>query len=211
MRMIVLAAAATFVLICAPAQALNLNTTDVERPAFSSETTVPIPSLSSPSKASENDAATEILSDLDVLPEPVRRMREKILEACRKGDIEALRVLMGTGDSTTQLSFGEPVDDPIAFLKDISGDSDGYEMLAILAEVLEEDFVHLDAGTGQELYVWPYFFAYPLEKLTGPQRVRLFRLVTSGDYEGMLEFGGYNFYRAGFTPDGRWAFFVAGD
>ena len=62
-----------------------------------------------------------------------------------------------------------------------------------------------------ELYVWPYFFAHPLDKLNPMQRVELFRIVTAGDYEDMRLFGGYNFYRAGISPEGQWIFFVAGD
>jgi hypothetical protein len=77
--------------------------------------------------------------------------------------------------------------------------------------VLSAGFVHTEAGTPQELYVWPYFFAVPLEKLDPRQRVELFKIVTAGDYEDMQQFGAYIFYRLGITPEGRWAFFVAGD
>jgi hypothetical protein len=149
--------------------------------------------------------------DLDKLPEPVRRMHRLIVEACKSGDIEKLRPLVGTGDSMTQLSLTEVDGDPIAFLKSLSGDSEGQEILAIMEEVLEAGYVHLDAGTPQELYVWPYFFALPLDKLDARQRVELFRIVTAGDYEDMKQFGAYIFYRVGITPQGRWVFFVAGD
>lgn len=153
----------------------------------------------------------DVLTDLSVLPPPVRRMRELILEACLSGDVEALRRLIGTGSQITQLSLGGLEGDPIAFLREISGDGEGHEILAILQEVLEAGFVHMDPGTPHELYVWPYFFAYPLDKLDPRQRVELFRIVTAGDYEDMKSFGGYNFYRAGISPEGQWAFFVAGD
>ncbi len=153
----------------------------------------------------------EILTDLSLLPAPARRMRELILEACAEGDIEALRPLIGTGANITQLSLGGLEGDPVDFLRDISGDGEGHEILAILQEVLEAGFVHLDVGTPRELYVWPYFFAYPLHKLDPKQRVALFRIVTAGDYEDMVAFGGYNFFRAGISPEGQWVFFVAGD
>jgi hypothetical protein len=61
------------------------------------------------------------------------------------------------------------------------------------------------------MYVWPYFFAVPLDALTGRQRVELFKIVTAGDYEDMKNYGAYIFYRAGISPEGRWLFFVAGD
>lgn len=153
----------------------------------------------------------EILRDLSVLPEPTRRMRELILEATKSGDIEKLRPLLGTGDSATQLSLSGIDGDPIAFIKELAGDEGGQEILAILEEVLEAGFVHLDANTANDIYVWPYFFAVPLETLTPPQRVELFRIVTAGDYEEMKSYGTYIFYRVGITPKGEWSFFVAGD
>ncbi|GAB5506533.1 MAG: hypothetical protein Rhirs2KO_16960 [Rhizobiaceae bacterium] len=189
--------------------------------------TVPLPPpIAGPGQASTNDDDTGdedteavpmpaaelpvVHYDLELLPEPVRRMRELIVEACRAGDIEALRPLLGLDESRTQVSSGGGNFDPIDFLKDISGDGEGHEILAILMEVLEAGFVHLDPGEPEEIYLWPYFFALPLDGLSGPQRVELFKLVTAGDYEDMKSFGSYIFYRVGITPEGRWAFFLAG-
>jgi len=156
----------------------------------------------------------EIIYDLSRLPAPAKRMRELIIEATHTGDLEKLRPLIGTGDSATLLSFGGVDGDPIEFLRSISGDTEpgeGQEILAILEEVLSAGFVHLDPGTPEEVYVWPYFHAIPLEKLTPPQRVELFKIVTAGDYEEMRAYGVYSFYRAGISPEGQWRFFVAGD
>jgi len=153
----------------------------------------------------------QVVYDLSQLPEPVRRMHDLIVEACKSGDIEKLRPLIGTGTSMTQLSLAEIDGDAIDFLKSLSGDSEGQEILAIMEEVLNAGYVHLDAGTPQELYVWPYFFALPLDKLDARQRVELFKLVTASDYDDMKQFGAYIFYRVGIAPDGRWIFFVAGE
>ncbi len=153
----------------------------------------------------------EVMYDLSKLPEPVRRMHDLIVEACKSGDIEKLRPLVGMGDSMTQLSLTDVEGDPIDFLKGLSGDTEGQEILAIMEEVLDAGYVHLDAGKPEELYVWPYFFAVPLDKLDAKQRVELFKIITAGDYEDMKQFGAYIFYRVGITPEGRWAFFVAGD
>ena len=68
--------------------------------------------------------------------------------------------------------------------------------------MLNAGYVHVDAGTPQELYVWPYFFALPLDKLDARQRVELFKIVTAGDYDDMKQFGAYIFYRVGITPTG---------
>lgn len=152
-----------------------------------------------------------VVYDLDKLPEPVKRMHGLIIEACKSGDIEKLRSLIGSGESMTQLSLGDIEGDPITFLKGLSGDGDGQEILAILEEVLSAGYVHVDTGTPQELYVWPYFFALPLDKLDPRQRVELFKLVTASDYDDMKQFGAYIFYRVGITPTGQWLFFVAGD
>ncbi|MEO9829135.1 MAG: hypothetical protein ABJG03_07150 [Nitratireductor sp.] len=161
--------------------------------------------------ASDDQTLPEVIYDLDRLPEPVRRMHGLIMSACRSGELEALRPLIGPGPNGTQLSFGTVEGDPIEFLRQAAGDADGQEILAILLEVLDAGYVHLDAGTPNEIYVWPYFFSMPLDALTPPQRVELFEIVTAGDYEDMKNFGGYNFYRVGITPEGRWVFFVAGD
>ncbi|EFL90643.1 hypothetical protein [Ahrensia sp. R2A130] len=149
--------------------------------------------------------------DFTKLPVPVRETRQRILDAVETGNIEMLRPIVGTGEEATSLSIGGNEADPIDFLKEISGDGDGIEILAILKEVLETGYVHMDEGSDFELYVWPYFFAYPLDKLTGPQKVELFTIMTAGEVLDSEEFGSYIFYRVGITPDGRWAFFVSGD
>ncbi|MDW6021220.1 hypothetical protein SAZ10_05515 [Mesorhizobium sp. BAC0120] len=158
-----------------------------------------------------NAPIPEIVYDLGKLPEPVRRLHDRIMEATKSGDIEKLRPLLEPGESGTQLSFGAIEGDPIDYLKELSGDKEGAEILAILEDVLSAGFVHMDAGTPNDMYVWPYFFAVPLEKLTPAQKVELFRIVTSGDYDEMKTYGTYIFYRVGITPEGRWSFFVAGD
>ncbi len=212
-------------LAASPAFALSeIPEEDVEQPPEIIKVPLP-PPIGGPDQAgddetSEDDTETTeappaqempvIYRDLDLLPEPVRRMRELIIAACEAGDIEALRPLLGGPDNGTQVSSGSGDIDPIAFLRDISGDGEGHEILAILQEVLEAGYVHLDPGEATEIYLWPYFFAVPLDNLTGAQRVELFKLVTAGDYEDMKAFGSYIFYRAGITPEGRWAFFLAG-
>ncbi|WP_420959969.1 hypothetical protein [Brucella sp. IR073] len=159
----------------------------------------------------ENGTPPVVEYDYSKLPAPVREMRERILTAAKSGDIEALRPLIGTGDNMTTLSLSGYEGDPIEYLKSLSGDSDGREVLAILVDLLDTGYVHLDAGGQNELYVWPYFFAYPIDKLTPQQMVELYQILTAGDFEEMKTFGAYVFYRIGIRPDGKWDFFVAGD
>lgn len=159
-----------------------------------------------------NAPLPEIIYDLDRLPPQVKRMRELIVEAAKSGNIEALRPLIGAGGPDgTQLALGGVDGDPIEFLKGLSGDEEGQELLAILEEVLNAGYVHLDAGKPGELYVWPYFVAVPLDRLTPRQKVELFKIVTAGDLEDMKTYGTYIFYRVGISPEGKWEFFVAGD
>lgn len=160
---------------------------------------------------SEELKPVEVLTDISQVPEPVRRMRELILEAASSGDMERLRPLLGKGMTQTQVSQAETNEDPVTTLKSLSGDPDGIEVLAILIDLLNTGFVLTGAGTPDETYVWPYFTEKSLSQLTPPEKVDLLRLVTAGDFTEMKEFGGYNFYKTGITPDGQWKFFIAGD
>ncbi|WP_143438932.1 hypothetical protein [Hoeflea halophila] len=157
------------------------------------------------------DVTVEILTDPAMLPESAQRMRQLILEAAATGDPEKLRPLLGTGPTATQLAFSQIDADPVDYLRSISGDAEGQEILAILIDLLNTGFVRIDAGKVEETYIWPYFAALPLESLSPPQRVELLRLVTAGDVEDMRAYGGYNFYRIGISAEGEWRFFMAGD
>ncbi|MEF2073426.1 hypothetical protein [Consotaella aegiceratis] len=157
------------------------------------------------------DTPTDVLYGDEDLPRPVRDLRQRLMDIARTGEVEKLRPYLETGPEGTVLSFGTQTEDPIAFLKELSGDGEGAEILAILLEVLEAGHVHNEPGTDNEIYVWPYFTQMSLDTLTKRQMVELFELVTAGDFEAMKGFGAYNFYRVGITPDGRWQFFVAGD
>lgn len=180
-------------------------------PALDEPATDPVPDdLGPPADAAAAEPLPPVEYDPSTLPTPVRRLREQLIEAARTGDVEKLRPILDANPVPPVLSFGDP-SDPIAFMREQSGDGEGRETLAILQEVLEAGFVHVDIGTDQEMYVWPYFARYPAEGLTGPQMVELFHLITAGDYEDMRAFGAYIFYRVGITPDGSWAYFVAGD
>jgi hypothetical protein len=166
-------------------------------------------------KAAEGKAQTdtlkvEAISDLSRLPEKVRQTRTRILEAAKSGDLNKVATVMQSNEMMPVFSFGGEKN-PVEFWKASYPDSDGIEALAILSELLEMPFVHLDKGTPQEMYVWPYFYAVPLASLTLEQKVELFRLVTGADWKEMLDFGAYIFFRVGIAPDGVWHFYVAGD
>lgn len=156
--------------------------------------------------------AIAILYDPGLLPEPAARMRELIREAAMTGDVEALRPLIGIGPAQTRIAPSPIDEDPVEYLRESSGDGGGQEILAILLDILDAGFVMVERPEeeGGKLYMWPYFYALPLDDLSAPQKVELFRIVTAGDYEEMKAYGGYNFYRLGITAEGEWEYFFAG-
>jgi hypothetical protein len=158
----------------------------------------------------QKTVAAEIIHDLSRLPDAVRKKREEILAAARTGDLDKVAAIMKAQPTQPVFSFGGD-NDPVVFWRTAFPDSQGIEVLSTLIEVLEMPFVQLDRGNPNETYVWPYFHAVALDKLTPAQRVELFRLVTAFDYKEMQKFGSYNFFRVGITPDGTWQFFVGGD
>jgi len=157
-----------------------------------------------------NEEIPVVEYDVSKLPPPVKRLREQIIEAAATGDIEKLKPIFEANGEPPQLAFDD-TGDPITYLKSLSGDPEGREILAILIEVLDAGYVHANAGTPDEMYVWPYFAQYPVDKLTPPQLVELFKLIYAGDYEDMKQDGTYLFYRVGITPTGVWKYFMAGD
>lgn len=161
-------------------------------------------------QADEASDLPEIRYDTDKLPPAVRRLREQIIEAAQTGDIEKLRPVFEANEGAPAISSASP-GDAIDELLSLSGDPEGREILAILIEVLDAGYVHVDVGTPEEMYVWPYFSRYPLDRLSGPQMVELFKLLTAGDYEDMKIYGVYLFYRVGIDPKGVWRYFLAGD
>jgi hypothetical protein len=152
----------------------------------------------------------EIVTDLARLPPAVARMRERILAAARTGRLEALVALMRANEPMPIFSLnGEP--DPLTYWRRDYPDSRGVEVLAILTDILETGFIHVDRGAPEEMYVWPYFARTPLKTLSPEQKVDLFKIVTGSDYRKMLNAGAYNFFRIGIDRDGAWRFFVAGE
>jgi hypothetical protein len=180
---------------------------------------IPMPDpLVNPSAATTAQTAGEVLEnatieyDFSKAPAPVKRLRELLIEAAKTGDIEKLRPLINQGPNQARIDGVEDESaDPIAALKAFSGDAAGQEILAILLDLLSTGYAHIDAGTPEETYVFPYFAGKPLASLNAPERVELLRIITAGDLADMEEYGIYSFYRIGISPDGEWKFFTSGD
>jgi hypothetical protein len=153
---------------------------------------------------------SDVLTDVSRLPAPVARMRARIIEAARSGELDKVLTVMQTNETMPIFSFANERD-PVAYWRANYPESGGLEVLSILLEILDMGFVHVDAGTPQDMYVWPYFAYVPLKELTSAQKVELFKVVTGSDYRAMQDFGAYIFYRLGIAPDGTWHFFVSGE
>lgn len=153
-----------------------------------------------------NPAGPELHKVGDELPAPVAAMRKKLLDAAYSADLEQLRALIKANPVQPAFSVNE-IPDPIEYLKSQSGDGQGLEVLAIMTDVLESGFAHVNIGTPQEMYVWPYFAELPMNKLSKPQLVDVYKIVTSSDFEEMKSSGIYSFYALGISKDGVWQYF----
>jgi hypothetical protein len=169
-----------------------------------------VPAAKTAPAAAAAASIPEVITDLSQLPEPVARTRERIVAAARTGELRRLVAVMQSGETLPIFSLGAG-QDPITYWKSNYPDSDGVEILATLIDILDTAAVHVDAGTPQEMYVWPYFARMSLRMLTPTQKVDLFKIVTGSDYKDMLAAGAYNFFRVGIGRDGAWRFFVTGN
>ena len=140
------------------------------------------------------------------LPPAVAKMRRKILDAAYSGDMNRLKIAIQANEMPPIFSVNE-IGDPIEFLERQSGDGKGMEILAILTTVLESDWVRLDAGKPQEMFLWPAWAAIPPDRLTQAQMVKVYKILTSSDFEEMKSLNHYTFYSVGIGPDGTWHWF----
>jgi hypothetical protein len=151
--------------------------------------------------------APEIIVGLSLLPPAVARSRDRILAAAQSGNLQGLAAIVQADETTFSWSDER---DPVAFWRANYPESEGLEALSILTTILEAPFVHVERGTQQEVYLWPFFARVPLKTLSREQKIALFKIVTGSDYKDMLAFGTYSFFRVGISPDGTWQFFVTG-
>lgn len=145
------------------------------------------------------------------LPEPVRQTRRRLVEAARSGELTRMGDLIRAMPQPPALTTLQDGSDPVDILAAQSGDEEGREILAILLDILDAGWVRVGEGTSAERYVWPYFARTPVEQLSAPQMVELYRILTAVDFEEMRSAGAYVFYRVEIAPDGRWLVFQAGE
>jgi hypothetical protein len=168
---------------------------------------LPVPA---PASARPAAAPVELLETNTGLPAPVMRMRERLIEAARSGQIDRLKIAFETNE-TMPVFTRNAERDPAAFWRQASGDGEGLEVLAILANIMDMPPARRGRGTPQEMYVWPYLADVPLDRLTPTQSVDLYRLMTAQDVRDMRVLNAWVFWRVGIGRDGTLHFFLAGE
>lgn len=149
---------------------------------------------------------TKPVSAPDTLPAPVAEMRDGILSAVKSGRIEDLKTPIAWNELPPMFAT-EKVADPIAFWKQQSGDGEGREILAILANILDAGHVMIPVGRDVEnskLYVWPRFAEMPLDKLSAEDEVQLYRMIPPSLLKSMREKKKWTWYRLAIGADGTW-------
>jgi hypothetical protein len=147
------------------------------------------------------------------LPRAVLELREAIVSAIEAGRIEELRHAWDLSEAKPDLG-ADPKGDPVAHWKRLSGDGEGREILAALSLLLEAGYVITHTGPdieNNQVYVWPYFAEWPLEKLNPRQEVELLRLVTPAALREMKAKGKYAHWRLAIGADGTWLALRKGD
>jgi hypothetical protein len=152
------------------------------------------------------EQAPQALYDFDALPDPVKRMLEKIAEAAQSGEIETMRPVLESNELKPMVAAAH-VDDPIALWKKQSADGSGREVLAAMLDVMSSGYARAGKGP-DEMYVWPHFAETGLSALTPPQEVELYRIVPRDLVEAMKKSGKYSYYRLGIAPNGVWHYFL---
>ena len=156
------------------------------------------------------------------MPDKVRDMRDAILAAAATGDVEALRTPLEWNELKPEVS-ARATDDPIAYWRQVSGDGQGREILAILSAVIEAGHAVRQvggkagvAGGGKgaaktEVYVWPRFAEADLDKLSPADEVALYRLIKPAELKAMRQKRRWTWYRLLIGADGTWHSFQRED
>jgi hypothetical protein len=147
--------------------------------------------------------------DRPPIPANVADMRDAMLAAARAGNADELKSVFDMSTTSPDLGIGG-ANDPVTALKAASADGQGREVLAALAEILSLPPAALPLGKDIEnnlIYVWPYLAERPLDTLTGPEEVDLYRLVSPAKVAEMRQKRRWTWWRLAIGADGSWQSF----
>jgi hypothetical protein len=160
-------------------------------------------------KLAPKDIVSAPSSDARLPPPRVAAMRAKILEACAKGDIEALRIPIDWNEMRPLFERGAkrpPGEDPVERLKALSFDGKGRETIDLLRTILRQPFVTVTKGP-TTLYVWPSFAVAPLVDPTPEERQIMLACVRFVDLHGAEPNGKPAPMEIAIGADGTWHYF----
>jgi hypothetical protein len=80
-----------------------------------------------------------------------------------------------------------------------------------VVNMLAVGHARIQAGTPQEMYVWPYFAVLDPRLLTPGQEVDVYRTMGAAQLSEWREKGRYPFWRLGIGPDGTWHYFLGAE
>lgn len=147
--------------------------------------------------------------DLSLLPVPVAKIREKILAACDKADIEALRIPIDWNETRPLFAKSgafKAGTDPIDILKALSFDGKGRETIPLLRAIFAQPFVTIARGP-TTLYEWPAFARHPEPPANEAEALARWRCVRFADLTRSNAEGRPHATRVGIASDGVWHYF----
>ncbi len=147
------------------------------------------------------------------MPAPVRAIRDKILAALEKNDVEALRVPIDWNEVRPLFARSgafKAGTDPIEILKALSFDGKGLETVAVARAALAQPYVKISRGP-VTLYEWPAFARHappPADEEEAQARWRCVRFadLPRSNFERRLRPA-----RIGIASDGVWHYFWSED
>ena len=144
------------------------------------------------------------------MPPAVAEMRAAILAAVETGDIAELRGAMELNELRPE--FGAPAGvDSIGYLKSLSTDGTGKDVLADLGRLFEGTWAAIPGGRDVEnnrIYVWPHFAEVPIAGLSEAELAALELLVGADLAKSIKDAGRWTWWRISIGADGVWHMFT---
>ncbi len=159
------------------------------------------------------DVISQPIADLGALPAPVAAIREKILAACDKGEVEALRIPIDWNETRPLFAKSgtfKAGTDPIEILKALSFDGKGRETIALIRAIFAQPFVKIARGP-VTLYEWPAFTRHPAPPANEDDARARWACVRFADLGRSNAEGRPRVTRIGIASDGVWHYFWSED
>lgn len=159
------------------------------------------------------DVVSAPSTDLAALPAPVAAIRDKILAALDKNDVEALRIPIDWNEVRPLFAKSgtfKAGTDPIEILKTLSFDGKGRETLSILRKILAQPYVKITRGP-VTIYEWPAFASKPDALANAEEAQTRWECVRFADLSRSNAEGKPRPARIGIASDGVWHYFWSED